>query len=380
MASVSNEEMATSFRYLNTAIRDAATDGTSEAARAFKSMGISVTDSNGKIKDTHAIMLEVSDVYSKSADDQKKFATTSVLLGARGEALLPVLNQGAEAIRKQGDELERLGFLMTDEDLAVAAKFDDDWFKVGTVIKGVAAVFSQELIPILSPMILEFTEWAKANKDIIRTKITEFVKDLGAGLRDLWSGLKSVWTVVKTVSDAFGGFGNVIKILAGVYLLGLISSFGSLLISIVAVAPALAALMAPIAPFIVAAGAAIVVVRGIRKSFDDLFEATDGLKMVTDYFDKIANSARIVKEMFTGIKAPPAFAESGLGLASPVNGNQEFIGANAANDGSRLNQAVSKDATRLSVMMKIDSEGRPKDVTATSNNKLDFTANTGVMY
>ena len=64
---VSNEQLASALIRLNASIGDAAR-GTKLQKEAFQSLGISIRDTNGKIKDADKVLVEVADKFEKAAD------------------------------------------------------------------------------------------------------------------------------------------------------------------------------------------------------------------------------------------------------------------------------------------------------------------------
>ena len=81
--------------------RVADTGKSGEAIRAtLQGMGIAATDASGKIKPLDTLMLEVADRFSKLPDGAEKSALAMKLFGKSGTELIPMLNQGREALEK----------------------------------------------------------------------------------------------------------------------------------------------------------------------------------------------------------------------------------------------------------------------------------------
>jgi phage-related protein len=66
----------------------------------LQGMGISATDAQGKIKPLDTLMLEIADRFSKMPDGAQKSALAMQLFGKSGVELIPMLNQGREALEK----------------------------------------------------------------------------------------------------------------------------------------------------------------------------------------------------------------------------------------------------------------------------------------
>jgi len=67
---------------------------------ALTSLGISAIDAQGKLMPLDAIMLEVADRFSKMEDGAQKSALAQDIFGRSGVELIPMLNNGREALEK----------------------------------------------------------------------------------------------------------------------------------------------------------------------------------------------------------------------------------------------------------------------------------------
>jgi phage-related protein len=71
-----------------------------EIRGTLKGMGISATDAKGNIKPLDTLMLEIANRFSKMPDGAEKSALAMKLFGKSGVELVPMLNQGREALEK----------------------------------------------------------------------------------------------------------------------------------------------------------------------------------------------------------------------------------------------------------------------------------------
>jgi hypothetical protein len=72
--------------------------GSGPAADALKALGLSATDSSGKLKSTDKVMLEVADKFKAMPDGAQKTALALKLFGKAGADMIPLLNGGAKSI------------------------------------------------------------------------------------------------------------------------------------------------------------------------------------------------------------------------------------------------------------------------------------------
>lgn len=74
-----------------------ATAGGKEQQAAFRSLGIEL----GTVKNANDALLTIADRFSKMEDGPRKLAAAQALMGRSGKEMIPILNQGADAIRTQ---------------------------------------------------------------------------------------------------------------------------------------------------------------------------------------------------------------------------------------------------------------------------------------
>ena len=102
-----------------------ADNGLATATRSFEQLGITVTDNSGQLKSSEALFWEITEALGGIESETKKAALAQELFGRSGTQLLPMLNQGADAIRAQMAEAERLGIVYTEAAAKQSADFID---------------------------------------------------------------------------------------------------------------------------------------------------------------------------------------------------------------------------------------------------------------
>ena len=145
-----------------------AVGGTGAAADAFKTMGVSVTDSNGKLKTVEAVMLEVSDKFMAMEDGAQKTAFAMDIFGKSGATLIPFLNQGSAAIAAQRKEADLLGVTWTAAQAQMAGAFNDTLKDLNNAMAGFRNAVAQYLMPfatsILTSILDQIKEWGASGQ------------------------------------------------------------------------------------------------------------------------------------------------------------------------------------------------------------------------
>lgn len=148
-AGSSTEEMNTSLTRLSKNIQEAVVDKTSEAARTFSSLGISLKDASGKLKSTDAIFEELANRFSQSADGPEKVAVAMKLLGKSGADLIPLMNDLA-AFK---EEATKAGAVISTDFAKASDNFNDGMAKMWESTKRLSRAVVGEFLPGINMMI-----------------------------------------------------------------------------------------------------------------------------------------------------------------------------------------------------------------------------------
>lgn len=93
-----------------------AKDGTSSSVEAFKELGITWDDGNGKLKDQETMMNEAVTALSGMKDGTERARLAQQLFGKAGTELAPILNSGSDGgIADLKDNAHSLGLIMSDK-------------------------------------------------------------------------------------------------------------------------------------------------------------------------------------------------------------------------------------------------------------------------
>lgn len=219
------EQFADAMRFL-AANAVAAANGSEEMATWFRAAGVSVRDARGQIKGTDELFLELADAFARSSKEEEKVKVAQTLLGQSGARMIPLLNQGAAAIRRMGDEAERLGLVMSQDKIEQAEEFGDHLDVLGQVVRTVGLSIGSVLIPVIQPLVVRLTEWVAANRELIAVKVGEFVErvvdalpDLVEGARNVATGFQGVVEALRWAGETFG-YAETAAVAVGLYLGG----------------------------------------------------------------------------------------------------------------------------------------------------------------
>lgn len=121
LAGVSNDELRSGLSKLAKAMQEASQDQGGETSQFFRSLGVAITDTNGRLRDTSAVFEDLSRVFAGAKDGPEKTAAAMKLLGKSGSELIPLMN----SLKDSTDEAKRLGFVVGTDFAKAAERFND---------------------------------------------------------------------------------------------------------------------------------------------------------------------------------------------------------------------------------------------------------------
>lgn len=113
-----------------------------EAAKLFAELGIRVTDSNGKMRNSSDVMLDVGDALKRIEDPAKRADVAMRLMGRGGAELIPMLLMGSESIRA-------LAVSMTTEFAKAADEYSDKLIGMSGKVGRLGIDLAVALLPAL---------------------------------------------------------------------------------------------------------------------------------------------------------------------------------------------------------------------------------------
>ena len=162
----------------------------------FNALGISVRDSQGTFKSSEQVFGEIADRFKDMPDGATKAALAMELFSRQGRKLIPLLNEGSEAMNQWNYE--------TSEGFAQNAEyFNDQLTMLGFGFDGFRKQMTDALLPALNSIMEAFRELFSTQSDW-----EAFFDVIGFGVRTLSFGLlSSVVLVEEMVEQISTGLG-----------------------------------------------------------------------------------------------------------------------------------------------------------------------------
>lgn len=160
LADVTIQDLQSSLGRLAKA-QAAALKDTSEQARVFDALGISVKNADGSLRDTSDVLMDFADAFKSVGDSPEIMAAGMALFGRSFQNIIPLIKDGSQGLREAGDEAERLGLVLSTEAGQQAEQFNDDITRLTSSVGGLWRTVASELLPDLIRLTEQMAAWAK---------------------------------------------------------------------------------------------------------------------------------------------------------------------------------------------------------------------------
>jgi hypothetical protein len=123
--------------------------GTGEAKDTFEELGISVKKSDGTLRSSSDVLLDIADKFKGMTNETEISGAAMKLFGKSGAELVPFLRMGRDGIEELKKEAERLGIVMSEDSVKNMKAFDDSVTAVKAGIGGFATQIASTLVPYM---------------------------------------------------------------------------------------------------------------------------------------------------------------------------------------------------------------------------------------
>jgi hypothetical protein len=164
---------------VNKSIAEAA-GGNKDMSEAYSKLGISVRDASGNLKTADVVIAEVADKFKGWADGPEKSAIALRIFGKAGADMIPLLNDGGDALRENIAYAKQYSGV-TQELADASDNFNDTMGKLTVQQKGFYNSIASAVLPVLQTVTEEMLGAAEnSNKfslagEVVRTILETFV-------------------------------------------------------------------------------------------------------------------------------------------------------------------------------------------------------------
>lgn len=127
-----------------------AANGTKSTAEAYAALGISVTNADGSLRSSEAVLFEAVDALGKIENETERDTLAMTLFGKSAKDLNPLIKAGSGALEEYAQQAHDVGYVLDDETLDAFGEFDDTLVKLENGSKAAKNALGTVLLPILT--------------------------------------------------------------------------------------------------------------------------------------------------------------------------------------------------------------------------------------
>ena len=177
----------------------------STVAEAFSTLGISIRDSNGELRDSTTVYWEIINALSQVENGTERDTLAMTLLGKSADSLAGIIDDGGKALRQLGDEAERAGLIMSQDTLDGLNAVNDEIDTLKARATATLRIAGAKAVSALLPVIQEIVTLLAAALEWIGSLNTEQVRMLVTIL--------AVVAAISPVASIVAGIANAITAL-----------------------------------------------------------------------------------------------------------------------------------------------------------------------
>lgn len=205
----------------------------SSGNKAFETLGVSLTDSNGNMRDAKDVWYDSLEALSKVQNETERDALSMEIFGKSAMDMAGIIDDGGASLKSLGDEAEGLGLIMSQDmvDDANALQDSIDRMKGRTeqAFLTMGASLASSLVPAFEKVldvVTKVVQWF-ASLDGGTQQTILVILGLIAAISPLAGLISSITTVLMGLSSAFAFITSPIGIVIGI--IGALIAIGVLL-------------------------------------------------------------------------------------------------------------------------------------------------------
>lgn len=185
-----------------------ASKGTGDTYEAFKALGVSITDSNGQLRDSEDVFNDVIDALGQMDNQTQADAYAMQIFGKSAMELNPLISAGSDAINEYAQEAHEMGYVLDNDTLTALGDLDDSMQRSQNALNAVKNQIGQALAPVIADITEAFVEWAQS---VDWKAVGETIKTVLGAIG------KAINVLIPIVKDIIGWAGKAVSAIAAIF-------------------------------------------------------------------------------------------------------------------------------------------------------------------
>lgn len=291
---------------------DKAANGTASAQENFDRLGVSIYNADGSLKDQETLLNEVMHALADMENGTEKAQIATELFGKAGIEMMPMLNQGADAMDELTQRAHDLGLVMSEDAVSAGVKLGDTIDDIKKSFSMIGTNLGSAVIPIIQ----QFADIIIDNMPMIQQTIgalAPILASIAGSLLPVIVELAQVLlpVIVELINQLLPVFAQIAESILPIFteLLGMLlppliqitQSLMPLLVTVLnAVAPLLGLLMELLAPIIqLFVDLLVPIVDIISRALQPLIEIISVL--ISAGLQPLVDAVKVVGEVFSAV-------------------------------------------------------------------------------
>lgn len=150
-------------------------------AEVLDELHIQARDATGEIRPMEQLIPELADAFKAMPNGVEKTADSMILFGKSGKDMLPLLNLGAQGLEEMGNEAQKLGLVLSGQNVADIKAYTLAQRDMDEAIAGVKLQIGLALMPVLT----DLSHWFVEQQPIIREYVSNGIDFVRGALIEL---------------------------------------------------------------------------------------------------------------------------------------------------------------------------------------------------
>lgn len=194
-----------------------AVTGADKQAAAFAALGVSVTDTDGHMRDNWEVMLETIDALGQIENETERDLWANTLFGRSYAELKPLIDAGSDSLTEMMEAAKASGYVLSEDQVKTLGEVDDAYQEYQAQIDATKKMLAVEFAPVSTAVMKNFGDFVKgAGQAIvdsgILTSLQGFMEPLGTLLD---AGVQLIEYILPLLTPLIDALAEAFKTLAG---------------------------------------------------------------------------------------------------------------------------------------------------------------------
>jgi hypothetical protein len=198
-----------------------AAEGKGEAKDALRELGIQLRNSDGSLRSTEDLFMDVAGAMSNVSDSNKRLRLAFKLFDSEGVALVNMLKGGKQGLQSMREEARALGAVMDEDLIKMTVSYKDESRRMWQAIDGVRNSIVKGLLPGMLATAKAVKEWLVVNRQWLASNISDALSIAGRALQRAGEFAQFMLYGLKSLLGVLDPFQRKLLLVAGI--MGLLS-------------------------------------------------------------------------------------------------------------------------------------------------------------